>query len=227
MTRRLFVLAALGVCFFGSSLAEASTLEFDFQQVPGAAISFNGTNGTFQFTPTSGPDFVINYSSGTGSALGLNGTITGTFTIGTITTSGGVSSAPVTGTGTLDIADGSGHDLTATITMGSPTGISKQNTLPGNLNPTHSVNLSGVHYSGSNSDLSAFANAVSQNAYVSFFDTHTLSQLKSGGSTVNSTMFSGALTAIVPEPGTIIMALAAVPALGGAWLSRRRRKAAV
>jgi hypothetical protein len=199
------------------------TLELDFANTSGAKLSFDGTSGTFSFlADPSGHEFTINnVTGGTGDSLNLFGTISGTFTIGTITTSGGVSSAPVTGSGVLSISDGS-SDLTADVTMSS---INKFGTI-GMINPTEVANLSNFHYTGTNADLSSLAGGINPTALLSFFSSQTLTQLKSGGSTVN-TGFSGALTAVVPEPGTMVLAFAAAPALGGFWLSRRRRKAAV
>jgi hypothetical protein len=219
MLRRILCVACVGLCLSLSNLVYANTLEFDFANTTGASLSFNGTNGTFSFTPDgSGHDFQINsVTGGTGSALNLFGTISGTFTIGTITGN----AAPVTGSGVLTISDGTSN-FTADITMSS---INKPGTI-GMLNPAEVVNLSNMHYSGTNTDLGTFAGGLSPTALFSFFNSHSLSQLKSGGSTVN-TGFSGAMTAIVPEPGTMILALAAAPALGGFWVSRRRRKASV
>jgi hypothetical protein len=222
MLRRIFSVACVGLCLSCSNLLYAGTLELDFANTSGANLSFNGTNGTFSFTP--GTDFQINnVSGGSGSALNLFGSISGTYTIGTITSPGGVPTAPVTGSGVLTIADGLGHDFTADITMSS---INKPSSI-GMINPNEVVNLSNMHYTGSNSDLQSLANnGINPRALLAFFNSHTLSQLKSGGQTVN-TGFSGSLMASVPEPGTIVLALAAAPALGGFWFSRRRRKAAV
>lgn len=227
MMRRLLCLACVGLCFSLGGLANASTLEFDFSSTAGADLSFNGTNGKFSFTPdTSGHDFkVTSDTGGTGSAMNLFGTISGTFTIGTITTSGGLSTAPVSGTGTLTILDGANPSLTATISFPSSQGISKFGTGSGSINPNAVVNLSSVHYTGTNSDLQAFAHGLNPTALLGFFNSHTLAQLKSGGQTINVPSYSGSLTAMVPEPGTMILALAGVPALGGFWVSRRRRKA--
>ena len=220
MLRKILCIACVGLCLSLTSALYAGTLELDFANTSGASLSFNGTNGTFSFTPdTSGHDFQINnVTGGTGSALNLFGTISGTFTIGTITGD----SAPVTGSGVFTISDGT-NNFTADITM---LAINKPGTI-GMINPAEVVNVSNMSYSGSNSDLQALAHGgVNPTALLSFFSTQTLSQLKSGGSTVN-TGFAGTLTAIVPEPGTMVLALAAAPALGGFWFSRRRRKAAV
>jgi len=206
-----------------SSVVSAGTLELDFANTTGANLSFDGTNGTFSFTPDgAGHDFQINnVSGGNSSALNLFGTISGTFTIGTITSVDGVPTAPVTGTGVLTISDGT-NNLTADITMAS---INKPSTI-GMINPTEVVNLSNFHYTGTNSDLANLAGGINPTALLSFFSSKSLAQLQSGGSTTN-TGFSGALTAVVPEPGTMVLALAAAPALGGFWFSRKRRKAAV
>jgi len=215
MLRKILCVACVGLCLSLSNALYAGTIEFDFANTTGANLSFNGTNGTFSFTPDgSGNDFQINsVSGGTGSALNLFGTISGTFTIGTITGD----AAPVTGSGVLTISDGT-NNFTADISMAS---INKPGTI-GMINPTEVVNLSNMHYSGTNTDLSTFAGGLNPTALLAFFNSHTLSQLKSGGGTVN-TGFSGALTAVVPEPGTMVLALAAAPALGGFWLRRRRK----
>jgi hypothetical protein len=219
MMRQILAMGALVLCLSWTSLVQGGTLEFDFANTSGANLSFSGQNGVFSFTPDSnGNDFQItNDSGGTGSALNLFGTISGTFTIGTISGS----SAPVTGSGVLTISDGT-NNYTADISLVS---ISKPGS-QGTLNPTEVVNLSNVHYAGGNSDLSAFAAGGSPTAMLGFFNGHTLAQLQSGGSQVN-TPFLGSLTAIVPEPSTMALALAAGPALGGFWFSRRRRKATV
>ncbi|HWB10157.1 MAG TPA: PEP-CTERM sorting domain-containing protein [Pirellulales bacterium] len=224
MLRKILSVACVGLCLSCSNLLYAGTLELDFANTTGANLSFNGHNGTFSFTPDgSGHEFVINnVSGGTGSALNLFGTISGTFTIGSISTVGGLSSAPVSGSGVVTIADGLGNNFTADITMSS---INKFGSI-GMINPTEVVNLSNLHYTGSNSDLQSLTSGLNPTALLGFFNSHTLAQLKSGGQTVN-TGFSGSLSAVVPEPGSMVLALAAAPALGGFWFSRRRRKEAV
>jgi hypothetical protein len=224
MLRRIYHVSCLALFLALNGVSYGSTLEFDFASTTGANLSFNGTNGTFTFAPdASGHEFQINnVSGGTGSALNLFGTISGTFTVGTISGD----SAPVTGSGVLTVSDGTSN-FTADISLSS---INKGGPM-GVINPSEVVNLSNAHYSGSNADLHAFANGLNQTALLGFFNGHSLSELKSGGSTVN-TAFSGSLvdaaaaTPVVPEPNAIVMALAAMPALGGFWFSRRRRKAA-
>ncbi|HWB11453.1 MAG TPA: PEP-CTERM sorting domain-containing protein [Pirellulales bacterium] len=221
MLRRIHVVSCLAVFLALQGVSYGDMLELDFASTAGAHLSFNGANGTFSFTPdANGHEFQINnVSGGTGSALNLFGNISGTFTLGAISGD----AAPVTGSGVLTVSDGT-NDFTADISLSS---IAKVGAM-GIVNPTEVVNLSNFHYSGSNADLSAFSSAVNQTALLGFFNSHTLSQLKSGGSTVN-TGFSGSLidsAAVVPEPNAIALVLTTTPALGGFWFSRRRRKAA-
>ncbi len=205
-----------------NGVSYGNTLEFDFASTAGSNLSFNGTNATFSFTPNAnGNDFQINnVSGGTGSALNLFGNISGTFTLGAINGDNAV----VTGSGVLTISDGT-QNFTADISLSS---INKPGSL-GQLNPSEIVNLSNVHYAGNNADLKAFAGGLNQTAVLGFFNGHTLSQLESGGSTVNTGYFGSLIdgsAAVVPEPNAMVLALAATPALGGFWFSRRRRKAA-
>jgi hypothetical protein len=213
----VFVCAqAIALCHAWAGLADAGvSIEMDFANTPGAHLSFDGHNGTFSFTPdTSGHEFQINnVSGGTGSALGLFGTISGTFTIGMIANN----EAAVTGSGVLTVLDGP-HNLTANISFLE---IEKPNSL-GVLNPDEHVNLSNVHYTGTNQDLSDFAGSLGPAGMLIFFDSHTLAHLESGGQTI-STGFAGNLDPVVPEPGTMTIFLAAAPLVGGFWFKRRRR----
>jgi hypothetical protein len=191
-----------------------SSIELDLANTSGAHLSFDG-NGTFTFTPdTSGHEFQINsVSGGTGSALNLFGTISGTFTIGAISGN----QAPVTGTGVLTISDGL-KNLTADISFVT---IEKMGTL-GALNFNDVVNLTNVHYTGANKDLESLAGGMDQAAVFSFFDSHTLAQLKAGGHVVN-TGFSDGLTAATPEPSSMILFAGVISALGGLSFASRRK----
>lgn len=202
-----------GLCYAWASLANGGVvLEMDFANTSGAHLRFDG-HGGITFTPDAhGYDFQINtVSNGTGDAQGLFGAISGTFTLGKITGN----EAPVTGSGVLTIWDGS-QNLTANINLSA---IDKPNAF-GMVNPHEIVNLTNVHYTGSNADLRALAHDLDPTALLALFDTHPLSQLKSG-QPVN-TGFSGSLTAAVPEPGTMTLFL--LPAIG-VWFARRRKNA--
>src|SRR5262245_15710624 len=99
--KRLIIATTLGVAFAFSISALA--LQVDYANTTGSSISFDGS-GNFSLGP--GSD---SFSITSGSAAGLLGDISGTFTIGTITTSGPQSSAPVSGTGELVIHDGASN----------------------------------------------------------------------------------------------------------------------
>ncbi|HWB09530.1 MAG TPA: hypothetical protein VG826_09910 [Pirellulales bacterium] len=217
MQRRFIICAVtMGLCLARAGLASGGvTLELDFANTSGAHLHFSGANGKFSFTPDShGHDFVINnVSNGTGSAMGLFGAISGTFTISTIHNN----AASVTGNGVLTIFDGS-HNLTANISL-----VEMDKSISfGAFNLGEVVNLSNIHYTGSNQDLRDLAGGLDPTLMLSFFDRHTLAQLRSGGHSLD-TGFAGAVTAAVPEPATMTFFLGASPVVG-LWLARRRRE---
>jgi hypothetical protein len=193
-------------------------VSLDFSSLGTSLVSFQGTGSTLTFTPdaTTGLDFQIANSSIAG-LDGLDGAITGTFTIGAISTGpGGIETAPVTGVGQFSIYDGSSADLTAHIWWNSAFTFG---TL-GSLNPNAAPNLSQLSYTGSNAALQALAGETAGTSSVTFqfLPPESLAQLTTAGTT-NSSTYSGSLVAI-PEPS----AWAAVA--GGAILvgamSRRR-----
>src|SRR5215471_19275794 len=111
MQRQLFYKRAAGF-FFGvvaMVAGSAIALQIDYGTTTGSAISFNGSGG-FSFNPGVGSFRVTS-----GNAAGLLGDISGTFNIGSITTSGGVSSAPVSGSSQFVIHDAANNSLTGTL----------------------------------------------------------------------------------------------------------------
>ena len=156
-----------------------------------------------------------------GTASGLMGEMTGTFTIGTITTIGGVSSASVSGSGTFVIHDGV-NTLSATLTWVDIT----QNGTGDNLNITGTVNLTGITYGGSNADLVALRNAGNGANVLTFqfVPAVTLATLRNGPGP-NSTSFSGTV-ATLPDGGTTV-ALLGLALTGLEGLRRRMKKAKV
>src|SRR5260221_2621707 len=195
---RSCVVALLGLLCL-SFPAKAITL--NFQGLDGTVINF-ATNSTFGFTSTNGYQF---YSSsvqgGVGSSVGLNGFLSpgGPFLIGPITITGGLQSAPVTGTSTLHITDNATLDLTGTINWVNIATIS----VAGVLNLNGQVNLTAITYSGTNSDLVALAAAGAGEDVVTFqfVPPQTLTQLTTTG---GQTSYSGSITS-VPEPGTWVL----------------------
>jgi len=164
----------------------------------GGGFSFSSTNG-YQFT-------ITEVDGGTGDAVGLDGYVfsASPFTIGTITPLGSGQTAPVTGSGTLHITDGTGtNDLTGTITWVDITTLG----VGGILDLNGTVNLTSITYPGfgpgSSSDLASLAAAGSATDVITFqfAVAKTLTQLKTTG---GSTSYSGSIDA-VPEPGTFAL----------------------
>jgi hypothetical protein len=176
-------MAAQAVTFDYSSTASGGTIIFD---------------GASHFTFSGGNSFNVV----TGSAAGKLGSITGSFTIGAITTSGLINSAPVTGTGTFVIHDGSGFDLSATLVWNDITQIGGA----GTLNIFDTANLSGITYLGVNTDLVALKNALKGENILTFqfAPPVSLAALKGPGAG-HTTSFSG--TVGTPDGGTTVVLL--------------------
>jgi hypothetical protein len=192
---------------------------FNFANIAGASIQFNGTASSFQFNASSGNEWAITTESAGSDAVGLVGTFGGgPWTYGAISGSL-VQSATVNSTpATLAINDGAGHLATANISWVDVTTYGGT----GYLNVNAVLNLSNLAYSGANPDLLSFFSAPTGDLTLSFqFNpAMSLTQL-TAGSGPYLTSFSGSLTS-VPEPGTMLLA-----GLGGGLLLllRSRRQA--
>jgi hypothetical protein len=216
-----------------SATAQKSDAAFtlNFGETPNSQIVFNPTDpvgggtGTFSFVNSSGGNTIQITSGGTGAAVGLTGNITGTYTIGTITTVGPVQSAPATGSGVFSIFDGA-NTFTANVTWVDVTTVGTG----GFLNLQGSVNLSGISYSGSNADLVTLASAINGvgTAVISFqfVPAETLTSLTTVG---GSTSFSGSVTVDeddpvdpVPAPAGLVLLASAIPVLGLRRVLRRK-----
>jgi hypothetical protein len=205
------------------SVASVNAIVLNFDALPSTDLSFNGT-GNFDFTSnSSGDQFQITtVQQGTGAAVDLEGYLAGTdlFTIGSITDSGLVQTAPVTGTATLYIVDQNNIDLTGTLQWND---ISTTFSTIGGVNYTGSVNLSDIQYSGTNADLLSLAAAGSASDVLSFEFTspESLSNLVS---TATSTSYSGSFsagTSLVPEPGSAVVLLAGLACFYGVLRYRK------
>jgi hypothetical protein len=194
------LLGAVCACTFAALALPTTAATMNYSSTPGSTVNLNPTDGCgggivgcFSFTTGNN----IQITSGT--ALGFNGGITGTFGVGAITPSGSVESANVTGTGLLSIFDGS-QTLTADLTW---IDIATFGTA-GNLNTVGSANLSNIVYGGVNADLLALASVGTGINTASFQLTSptSLTNLFTTSTTVTSTSFSGSITA-VPVPAAI------------------------
>jgi hypothetical protein len=195
---------AVALCLFVVPTSPALVLEFS--NLNNTVVDFTG--GGFSFTSTNGYQFkVTGITDGAGDSVGFQGYVTGSpFMIGTIVSSSGIESAPVTGTGTLHITDAASTDLTGTIEWLDIATVG----VGGAININGMLNLTGISYLGTSSDLNTLASAGSASDVVTFqFNpAKTLTELKNTG---GSTSYSGNIYA-VPEPGTIM--LVAVGLLG-------------
>jgi hypothetical protein len=200
------------VAFLGLVLtANFSAQAFDYSSTVGSSILFPG-DATFSFSPGAS-NFIVT----SGSASGLFGEITGTFSIGTITTSGDISTAPVTGIGGFLVHDGA-FTLSASLVWIDIT----QDGTGGVLNLNGSVNLTGITYGGSNPDLMALASAGSGlNALTfQFVPALSLATLRNGPGP-NSTSFSGSVA--VPEPGSAALIVFGLGVLTAAMVRSRAK----
>jgi len=177
--------------------SSAQALQIDYSSNPNSFIVFPGDT-TFQFSPA-----VSQFTVTDGTASGLLGEITGIYTIGTITTVGGVSSAPVTGTGTFVIHDGA-FNLVGTLTWVNIVQIGSGLT----LNVQGSANLTNITYGGSNADLLALAAAGSGSNTLTFQFVPAVSLVAlRNGPGPNQTSFSGSIGPSVPDGGTTVALL--------------------
>jgi hypothetical protein len=204
--QKLAIIAiAAGLAVSATTSQAALSLSLSNQGL-NTGIQFNGASSSFQLDPAPGslgaPQFAITSETGGSSSIGLVGWINGSpWTIGSITTSGNIQSAVVTGLGNLFISDGAGNDLTGTLNwMTIETDQSA-----GFINSVLDLNITDLAYSGANADLLALANGGdgSMNLTFQFNPGESLTQLTTGSDQVGS--YSGSLAAAtaVPEPSTV------------------------
>lgn len=205
------------------SAASCDAIVLNFANLPGTEINFN--DGGFAFTSNgNGDQFdIVSQMGGVGDSIGLDGYIaeTGPFMIGSISSQntiiGTIESASVSGAGVFNIVDGSSLNLTGTIQWNNITTFGAA----GGLDLTGTVNLTGISYSGSNSDLLALASAGSATDIISFqfASEESLTQLAAANNLYTS--YAGTIAA-VPEPGTLTLLGAG---LSGLFALRLRKRA--
>ena len=148
-------LIGLGLCSLAAPPSRA--LDIQFTSIANTFLQFNGSSGTFQFSPVNNDFQVTAVFDSPGDSLGDLGGIAGKFSFGVITTHwnpGHIAilyeDAPALFSGVLTIHDGHGHDLTATLldwmdVLQVGTDL--------HLNTLGLPNLSGFAYSGTQADL--------------------------------------------------------------------------
>ncbi len=201
------------IALIGFSIVSANALVLDFANLTNTDINFlgNGTmsgNGQFDFTSDSaGYQFII---TSPGVSDGLEGYITNSdlFTIGSITGSPPIQTAPVSGTGVMNITDRSGINLTGTLQWEN---ISTFNAI-GGLNITGELNLVNIQYTGTNADLAVLASAGQADDVLSFQFASPMS-LSMLDVMATNTSFSGSIES-VPEPGNLPLTGVAVVVVG-------------
>jgi len=224
VTRRLT--NALLACTLAFSVTATHAAAINYAATAGSNIVLDATDdcgtagsvGCFSFTPNatdSSSATSLTITSGT--ANGVLGRIDGTFGVGTIISSGGLETAPVTGVGSLSLFDGA-NALTASLSWVdiAPFGTG------GIINIEGTANLTGISYSGSNADLLAFSSAGSgtQTATFQFTSPTSLSDLFNGSGTT-TTSFSGSIT---PVPVPAALWLFGSGLLGFTMVGRRQRQ---
>ncbi len=216
------------VCLMGVALAASSA----FAQTEIVTFTNPLSGGDLTITGSgSGVGGSIDFSGGIlldgsthGDTAGLTGTITGTYswTNAGITPEGGGTQAPLSGSGTISISDGDGHNLTGTVVS-----MEKIETnAAGDFMPVNDLlvlNLSGLSYSGTNADLLALATLDAGKAELDFTGNlvttgNTLYSLQIGTETI---AYTGDIK-IVPLPGSVL--LLGTGLLGLALLGFRRKR---
>lgn len=174
------------------AFAPVNAASFNFSSIPNAGIYFNG-GGAFGFLNNSSGDSLVITD---GSAAGLFGRINGGFSIGSVTVLPFGSTAPVSGTGSFIIEDGS-DTFTSDIEWKNVIQTGTGST----INFIGDVNMSNINYSGINTDLlelkedGAGINTIT----FQFTNPFNLSVLKN---TETITSFSGSVASVnVPDGG--------------------------
>lgn len=198
LSSRKLPLLLLACGTFAGSVAHLKADSFNYSSLPGAVIQFSGSD-TFTFSNSlsnPGDNFVVD----NGAAVGLLGDISGTFKLGTITTVAGVSTAAVTGTGSITITDGSGDKLKATLTW---IGVEQMGTLSV-LNDDAAVDLTNITYAGTNPALDALAASGEAEDTLSFTFV-PIKTLSTMATHKVSTSFSGTILAVPDRAAAICL----------------------
>ena len=219
--KKSHLLGAVCACIIASFVTPATAVTIDYSNTSGSSVNLDptdgcggiGTVGCFSFSTGNS----IQITSGT--ALGFSGGISGIFGVGAITTGGILETANVSGTGSLNIFDGS-QTLTADLIW---IDIASLN-VAGVLNTLGSANLTNVVYAGVNGDLLALSNAGAgtNTATFQFTSPTSLTSLFTTATATTSTSFSGSITP-VPVPAAVWLFGSGL--LGLVGIARRKKTA--
>lgn len=214
--------AAVVVGVAASGFASAAMYKWEGSNDVGASIDFIGAPINLVTFPNLGAfDFVITRSDD-GSLDGLKGLITTSgFNVGAITVLGGLEIAPVTGTGTVSIFDGT-DTLTADLQFDE---ISSFKNSVG-LSYSTLVNLTNVLYSGTNAGLLAVRNSIDPALSIAatFVPNRPLTELLTNNPGTITTSYAVAFSGQpVPEPSTVALLTVGL-GVGGFSLARGRRR---
>lgn len=223
--RLLFSMATILAVALTAQSARATFITLDISSVEDSMMVFDGDSDTFSFTPdSSGNSFEIDMSTGgTGDAMGLFGHISGTYSIGAISSpSANVEVASVSGSGTLSIFDGTGGKLTGDVSWIEI----KTDGTTGSVNGSGAINLTNTSYTpGSDSidDLVDFADLPAGIAVLtfSFVPAKSLTVLTTDGTTT-TTSIEGTIVNAVPEPSSLLLVTLGMFGVSGVALRRRR-----
>ena len=230
----------VGICSLWTGAGARAELVLNVSSLANIAFTGNstGTGASFAFLNNSNHEgfFVSTELGGNGSALGLDGSISGSFTYtkasiakyvtpvgteqyATVTTSPG---------STLSISDGHGFSLTGTI---SGIDVSTFGT-SGSVNIDSALNLTNVSYLGNNLDLKQLAMGATSSGGATvivsfqFLGAPTLTSFTAKNST-HATSWSGSVSAAVPEPTSFSLGCIALGSLAIVVRCRKNRRSDV
>jgi hypothetical protein len=222
--KRIELAVTAVVCLLWSGYTSRGSVVLDFSNLSGASVSFDGNRDfTFDPAPTSAQFSITSAGPENGDVGYITSPTPNGFTIGAITTVGPVQTAPVTGTGTVTINDGTGHPFTGSINWQTVRTIGGGS----ELNISGALDLATISYSGSQADLVALEQigAASESLNFTFVPTETLSYLATHATSTEN--FSGAIIVPVPEQTTLMAGafLGLLFAASAIWNNRKRQMA--
>jgi hypothetical protein len=220
-----FALRLIATTLIGASIASAQ-ISFNFVGLP-QLVSVDGSSDQIAFaTDANDHGFTVTTSTSLSGLPGYFGSITGTFTIGSVSTFGIVSKANISGLGIFKIF-GQGADTAVLTADLSLVKISSVGSASVTVNPDAAINLTNFQYSGTDANLIAIRDgSITGITTISmqFVPGRSLPDLTQNGA-YNSTSYSGSVLTQIPEASTYAALLAALT-LSVVFVRRRQRLSA-